>query len=121
MIEFSPLNKLWLLDVDGTIVKHNGHLKGGDELLEGVKEFFSTIAKDDKVILLTAREVVYKDELENFLNKNGIRFDQIIYDLPKGERILVNDDKDSGLKTAFAISKKRDEKLNIEYKINQDL
>lgn len=41
MFEFSPLAKTWILDIDGTIVKHNGYkIDGYDTLLEGVKEFF---------------------------------------------------------------------------------
>ena len=41
--------------------------------------------------------------------------------MPLGERILINDEKPSGLKTAFAINKKRDSALNIAYKINESL
>ena len=41
--------------------------------------------------------------------------------MPMGERILVNDKKPSGLNMAFAINKKRDEKLEINYFINGDL
>jgi len=118
---FSKLNKTWLLDIDGTLVKHNGHLNGGDVLINGVKDFFKKINANDTVILLTSRNKKYKEELENFLQKNGVRFDNIIYDLPFGERILVNDEKNSGLKTAYAINKKRDEKLIINYVIKEDL
>ena len=40
-MELSPLNHTWLIDVDGTIVKHNGYIiDGQDTLLDGVKEFF---------------------------------------------------------------------------------
>lgn len=118
---FSKLNKTWLLDLDGTIVVHNGHLNGGDILLDGVSEFFSTIPKDDYIIFLTSRKSVYKSETEEFLKKNNIRYDLIIYDLPHGERILVNDDKPSGLRVSHSISKKRDEKLSISYKIDEEL
>ncbi len=121
MIEFSPLNKTWVLDVDGTIVKHNGHLNGGDVLLDGVKEFFETLSKDDKVVLLTARKGEYLEDLKSFLKVNGIRYDYLLCDMPMGERILVNDRKPSGLNTAFAINKNRDEKLDIVYKINEEL
>lgn len=121
MLEFSPLAKTWILDVDGTIVKHNGHLKGGDVLLEGVKEFYSKISDDDKVILLTARKDEYLQDLKLFLNENNIRYDYILTDMPFGERILVNDRKPSGLNTAYAVNKDRDDKLNIEFTINEDL
>jgi len=118
---FSKLNKTWLLDIDGTLIKNNEHLNGGDVLINGVKDFFKKINANDTVILLTSRNKKYKEELENFLQKNGVRFDNIIYDLPFGERILVNDEKNSGLKTAYAINKKRDEKLIINYVIKEDL
>lgn len=56
-----------------------------------------------------------------FLHKNNIRYDYILTDMPFGERILVNDRKPSGLNTAYAINKDRDDKLNIEFAINEDL
>lgn len=122
MMEFSPLPKTWVLDVDGTLVKHNGYkIDGYDTLLDGVKEFFEQIHPDDKVILLTARKQEYLDNLKNFLLENKLRYDYIITDIPLGERILVNDNKPSGLKCAYAVCKERDSKLDIDFKINQDL
>ncbi|MFR2395699.1 MAG: hypothetical protein ACLS7H_06630 [Parasutterella sp.] len=110
----SPLSKTWILDVDGTILKHNGYKHGGDVVLPGVKETFSKFAKEDKIILLTARKKEQKNALENFLKINKIRFDEIIFEVPVGERILINDSKPSGLITAIAIPKGRDSALNIE-------
>ena len=122
MIEFSPLTKTWILDVDGTIVKHNGYLIDGyDTLLGGVKEFFKTIPDVDKIILLTARKEEYLEDLKKFLKENNLRYDYLLTDMPMGERILVNDRKPSGLDMAFAFNKSRDEKLEIEYKINKEL
>ncbi len=121
MLTLSPLPKTWLFDVDGTIVKHNGHLHGGDELLEGVKDFFTKIPAEDKVILMTARKKIYEKQLSSFLEKSGLKYDQIIFDLPQGERILVNDKKNSGLKTAHAINKDRDAKLEINFVIDKNL
>ena len=121
MIKLSPLPKTWLLDVDGTIVKHNGHLNGGDELLEGVTEFFQNIPPKDKIILLTSREHKYRQDLIDFLNRHKLRFDELICGLPMGERILINDRKNSGLQTAYAINKKRDEPLETAWYIDKDL
>lgn len=117
----SPLGKTWILDLDGTIVKHNGHLHGGDVLLPGVKEFFSKISAEDKVILITAREQKYESELIKFLSSHKIVFHQILFDMPKGERILVNDAKPSGLQTAYVVNLKRDEGLNFKYTIDESL
>ena len=122
MLEISPLAKTWVLDVDGTLVKHNGYkIDGYDTLLDGVKEFFETLSSDDKVVLLTARKEEYLQDLKDFLAKNNIRYDFLLTDMPMGERILVNDRKPSGLDMAFAINKNRDDVFNVEYKINEEL
>jgi hypothetical protein len=105
---YSDLNKTWLFDMDGTLVKHNGYKNAGEELLPGVEDFFSKISKDDRIVILTARSLEYKEITEKFLKENNIRFDHIIYDLPIGERILFNDKKPSGLKTAYAYNLDRD-------------
>ncbi len=121
-MELSTLPKTWILDIDGTIVKHNGYLiDGEDTLLEGVKEFFSGLNPEDKIILLTARGKEYLKNLQIFLEKNKIRYDFLLTDIPIGERILINDKKPSGLQTAFCINKNRDEKLHIDYEIKDTL
>lgn len=109
--KYSSLDKTWIFDLDGTLLKHNGYKNGGDILLPGVTEFFTNIQDNDKVIILTARSSKLREETEEFLIKNNIRFDFIIYDLPVGERILFNDMKPSGLKTAYAYNLKRDKGL----------
>lgn len=122
MLEFSPLAKTWILDVDGTLVKHNGYkIDGYDTLLDGVKGFFETLNSNDKVVLLTARKEEYLPALKDFLKQNNIRYDFLLVDMPMGERILVNDRKPSGLDMAFAINKKRDSEFKLQYKINEDL
>ena len=122
MLEFSPLAKTWVLDVDGTLVKHNGYkIDGCDTLLDGVKEFFETLSPDDKVVLLTARKEEYLPALKDFLAKNNIRYDFLLTDMPMGERILVNDRKPSVLDMSFAINKNRDDVFNVAYKINEEL
>lgn len=108
-IVLSTLGHTWILDLDGTIVKHNGHkIDGVDTLLPGALDFFSTIPDNDMVVFITARKSEYKDVTESFLREHGIRYDHIIFDAPYGERILVNDDKPSGLKMGMAINTKRD-------------
>ena len=122
MLEFSPLAKTWIFDVDGTIVKHNGYkIDGDDTLLAGVDDFFNKLSPEDKVILLTARKGEFLEDLKIFLKKNNIRYDYLISDMPFGERILVNDRKPSGLDTAYAVNKDRDEKFEIDYIINEEL
>ena len=122
MFEFSSLAKTWILDVDGTLVKHNGYkLDGYDTLLPGVKDFFAKVKLHDKIVLLTAREDKHLEDLKAFLSENGLRWDVIVPGMPFGERILVNDRKPSGLDMAFAVNKNRDSELIINYTINSQL
>ena len=121
-LTLSSLPHTWILDVDGTIVKHNGYkIDGYDTLLPGVKDFFASLPSQDRVILLTARKAEYLPALKEFLTKNQIRYDHIITDVPMGERILVNDNKPSGLKCAYAVNKERDEILNIGWLLDENI
>lgn len=121
-LTLSALAHTWILDLDGTIVEHNGYkLYGEDRFLNGAKEFLLSIPKDDMIVFLTSRETQYSEITERFLKKNGIRYDHIIYGAPYGERILMNDDKPSGLKMAYAVNKKRDEKAMCSILIDKDL
>ena len=117
----SSLPHTWIIDVDGTICVHNGYKNGEDVILEGVQEFFKSIPSEDMIIILTSRKHNEKERLENFLNKYGLRYNHMIFDAPMGERILINDDKPSGLKMAYAFSKKRDDALDIEYYVDGEL
>ena len=122
MLELSTLAKTWILDVDGTLVKHNGYkIDGHDTLLPGVKEFFEKIPFQDKIVLLTARKDECLEDLKNFLQKHQLRYDYILTDMPMGERILINDNKPSGLKCAYAICKERDSELRLDFKLSNDI
>lgn len=104
----SALPKTWLLDLDGVIVSHNGHLAGEDRLLPGVVEFCNQIEDHDTVILLSARDETYREQTLSFLRAANVKVDMAIFGLPTGERILLNDRKPLGLKTAIAINLQRD-------------
>lgn len=105
----SSLGHVWILDLDGTVVKHNGYKTDGeDSFLEGAQAFLVSLPAQDKVIFLTSREEGLKERTEGFLKAHGIRFDRILYGMPYGERILVNDCKPSGLRTAVAVNVERD-------------
>ncbi len=121
-LSLSPLPHTWIFDVDGTLVKHNGYkIDGYDTLLDGVKELFAAIPAEDMIILLTSRKNTEKENLENFMKQNGLRYNHIIFNAPMGERVLINDNKPSGLTCAYAVNKARDEHLNIPFKIDEDL
>ncbi len=105
----STLPKTWFVDIDGTLVKHNGYkIDGRDTLLEGAKEYLDQLPTEDRVVLTTSRTSEYKQVTIDFLRKNKIRFDDILFDLPYGERILINDRKPSGLDMSVAINLDRD-------------
>lgn len=105
----SDLPKTWLIDIDGVIFVHNYYLKNKkDKLVHGIRKILKKIKKVDTVILLTAREDKYKNLTLHSLKKHKIRYDYIIFNLPKGERILINDIKPKeNLKTAICINIKR--------------
>lgn len=106
----STLPKTWIFDIDGTLVKHNGYkLDGHDTLLSGAKEYIDSIPSDDKIIILTSRTDEYKEMTLRFLQDNDIRYDEILFNMPYGERILVNDRKSSGLEMSVAINIDRDQ------------
>ena len=108
----------WFIDLDGTILKHNGYIVDKkDSLLRGVKKFFKQIPRKDKIIITTSRKSNYLKKTKSFLKKNKIRYNQIIHNLPFGERILMKDIKPKKkLKTSISINLKRDGGL-LKYKI----
>ena len=98
----------WLIDVDGTILKHNGHKFGNEEILPGVKDFWKLIPMTDVIVLLSARTQREMKETLKFLKMNQLRYDKVVFGLPRGERILINDQKPKGLLTALAVNTQRD-------------
>ena len=117
-IKISHLNHTWLIDIDGTLMLHNGYKNKGDSLLLGVKDFWKSIPENDVIILLSARREEEKLNTLKFLDGEGIRYNHAIFNLPTGERILINDTKPKGLFTALAVNIKRDIGLS---NINIDL
>lgn len=110
----SALSHTWILDLDGTILKHNGYkIDGKDTFLPGAKAFLEKIPQKDLIVILTSRKEQYRKQTEDFLKSNGVRYDHILFEIPYGERILINDKKPSGLITAIAINPNRDEALEV--------
>lgn len=104
------LRHTWFIDLDGTIFKHNGLWQDGyDIILPGVKELWKNIPIEDCIIITTARKEMWKEETVKVLKENDLRYDQIIFNLSHGERILINDIKpEKNLKTAIAWNVERD-------------
>lgn len=103
----SPLAHTWILDFDGTLVEHNGYKSGADKFLPGALEFLHSIPENDFVLILTAREPEARTVTEAFLAEHNVRYTQIMFGIPMGERILMNDTKPSGLKCAYAVTPDR--------------
>ena len=121
-LALSPLNHTWLIDLDGTVLKHNGYkLYGEDRFLPGMRRFLRELPDGDMIIFLTSRSSEHSQSTERFLNLNKIRYDAIIYDVPFGERILINDQKPSGLNTAIAVNVQRDVGKPLSYHVNEML
>lgn len=121
VLSLSPLPHTWILDFDGTLVKHNGYKTGGDEWLPGALAFLRNIPPEDYVLILTARfEDFAPERTKAFLDKYGVRYDQILFGMPQGERILLNDNKPSGLCCAYAVATERNAGLeNFEVIIDK--
>ena len=106
----STLPKTWVFDLDGTLLKHNGYKTDGvDTILPGVIEYLATIPAEDKIVIFTSRTDEYKQMTLDYLSDHGIRYDEILFNMPMGERILVNDRKPSGLDMSIAINITRDQ------------
>ena len=111
-LALSALQHTWLIDVDGTVLQHNGHKTGQDRLLPNVQEFWATIPAEDVIILLSARTLDEMPRTLTFFEQAGLRYTHAFFGLPPGERIIINDAKPSGLKTAIAVNIVRDEGLD---------
>lgn len=118
----STLNKTWIFDLDGTIVKHNGYIDDGiDSFLPGAKEFLDNISQNDMIIIITSRKAEFKKQTIDFLENSGIRYNSIIFNAPYGERILINDDKPSGLKMSHTVNLKRNVFFQDEFIYDEKL
>jgi ribonucleotide monophosphatase NagD (HAD superfamily) len=121
-LALSSLGHTWFLDLDGTLVKHNGHLtEGQDTLLAGADDLLAQIPARDLVVIITSRTEEHREATLQFLADHGIRYDHIIFNAPFGERIVVNDAKPSGLLTAIACNGIRDEAPGLRIRIDQSL
>jgi len=126
------LNKTWFVDIDGTFLKHNSNITL-DELVKQkgshLKEkpirksikFLRDLPKGDKIIITTARESHHREHTIKTLKHFKVRYDDILFNLPSGPRILINDIKPPGVVnnanpiiTAYAVNVNRDEGINSD-------
>ena len=130
------LNKTWFVDVDGTILYHQTN-DSLDELIEeygddsfkyeqpivSAVDFFQDLPETDIIVISSARPKKYTDHTLNVLEYIGMPFDQWIFELEPGPRIVVNDIKPPGvagnkraLKTAYGINLDRDGGITLKHR-----
>ena len=103
-------------------MEHNGYKNGEDRWLPGALEFLSTLPETDYILILTAREPEAREKTEAFLRKHNVRWDEIKFGMPMGERILLNDTKPSGLRMSHCVECRRNEGLQgLEVVIDESL
>lgn len=126
------LDQTWIIDLDGTIVKHRTNIDldkwieqygpeeswKQEEILDGVSQFFDDLSAHDKIVFMTAREERHREHTCNMLKNFGIPYSDIIFSANAGPRIIMNDIKpkercglDYDLKTAHAVNLRRNEGL----------
>ena len=116
----SSLKKTWFIDLDGTILIHNDNVNEKDDqiILKSIE--FLKLIENDYIIFTTSRKKIHKKKTEQFLKENNIKYNIVIYNLPFGERILINDNKLSGLTTAYALSLNRNDGIDLNLHIDKN-
>jgi len=111
------MKKTLFIDIDGTLVKHQGNLSkmitNEMEILPGVIEKLNEWNEAGNcIILTTGRKETLRKITEEGLLKNGIFYDQLIMGLTRGERVVINDKKPGNdMSVAYAIQINRNEGL----------
>ena len=127
------LGKTWFVDIDGTIFEDKLNTEiddmiqtyGDDSHLQEIPlkqaiEFFRDLPKRDKIIITTARESHMIPHTLRALAHFNMPYDDYIFDLARGPRVVVNDIKPAGsdvnkqdLDTAYAINVTRNSEDDI--------
>lgn len=114
------MSKTIFIDIDGTILSHprnvsNVH-KYEQKRLDGVLDKFNEwLVKDYMIIITTARPESLREITLKQLESLGLFCHQLVMGCRCGPRIVINDIKDDGTMTAFAINLNKNEGLtNIQ-------
>lgn len=103
------------IDIDGCIVKNSGQFfspvwgetAGIPENVDYINQLFDS--GKTHIVLSTSRSRTFADVTRKQLNEIGLRYHDIIFDLPHAKRILINDFSSSNpYPSAIAINLNRD-------------
>ena len=121
MSNLSDIPKTIFCDIDGTLVLHDGSFH--PSLTSRMTPISGTVDKLREwcykgytIILTTGRKECLRLQTIGQLRDAGIPYDQLIMNVGRGVRVLINDRKPSGEDTAIAINLDRDsgiEKINV--------
>jgi len=106
-------------DIDGTILTHFGNIYENTSndpiILNNVLETIHQWEKlNYKIILTTGRKECLRKITEEQLLRVGIIYDSLIMGITNGDRVLINDKKNNGIKnTAYAINTVRNQGLQF--------
>lgn len=104
--------KTMLLDIDGTLLRHQGDLSA--QMTESIPALPGAVEKLNEwnrkgyyIVLVTGRKESMRDITRSQLQKAGLFYDQLVMGLPRGPRILINDNKPDMAETAIAFTIQR--------------
>jgi hypothetical protein len=103
------------IDIDGTLITNTSNLippyiGTGRPLVDNI-EWLNHLyeSQNVRVILITSRPSVLKEDTENELKRHGVKYHDLIMNIPHSRRILINDfAKSNPYPSAIAINLPRD-------------
>lgn len=112
--------KTILIDIDGVIFKQGStwpaQLCFDDAVPNpGVRDKLTLWhMQGHRIVLLTARPAAYRYRTERQLENAGLLYHEVVYDLPTGTRILINDAKPEEADTPTAVAVNLDRDAGLE-------
>lgn len=121
-ITYTSKFKTIFLDLDGTVVENSSEyfdpVWGNTDGLTDNIGTINTLYESGfaTIIITTSRKEIYKDITIQQLQRLGIKYHRIIFDLPHSKRIVINDYADTNpYPSAIAINLKRNEDKLKDY------
>lgn len=105
--------------MDGVICywKNDNYNKNEVLIMDNVN-FLKNLIKENniKIVLTTARSKKKCKQVLRLLKHQGLNFNKCVYDLGVGQRLVINDKKSTGLKSAFSLNTERNKSFSDLYK-----